>query len=70
VDAELLAAAELGPVIDTISMYDSVMSMRPTPIGKRAIIAIVLAVGLPLLPVVAMEVPLREVLLKLLGALV
>ena len=70
VDAELLAAAELGPVIDTISMYDSVMSMRPTPIGKRAIIAIVLAVGLPLLPVVAMEVPLKEVLLKLLGALV
>ncbi len=69
VDADLLGAAELGPVIDTISMYDSVMSMRPTPIGKRALIAIVLAAGVPLLPVVAMEVPLKDVLLKLLGAL-
>jgi hypothetical protein len=69
VDADLLAAAELGPVIDTVSMGEVVIQMRPIPFGKRALIAIVLAVLLPLLPVVAMEVPLKEVLMKLLGAL-
>lgn len=69
VDADLLAAAELGPVIDTISMYDAVTQMRPTVFGKRSLIAIAAAVLLPMLPVVAMEIPLKEVLRKLLGAL-
>jgi hypothetical protein len=70
VDSTLLDAAELGPVIDTISMYDCVRGMRPTVIGKRSLIVIALAVLLPMLPVVAMEIPLKEVLLKLLGVLV
>jgi hypothetical protein len=69
VDADLLAAAELGPVVDTISMYEAVSKMRPTVFGKRSLIAIAAAVLLPMLPVLAMEVPLKEVLLKLLKAL-
>lgn len=69
-ETPLLQAAELGPVIDTVSMYEVVEGIRPSPIGKRALLAIALPALLPMIPVFAMQIPVKEMLLKLLKALI
>ncbi len=43
---------------------------RTIPIGKRTLVAILLPLALPLLAVVALQVPIGELLLKVLKALV
>lgn len=68
-DAPLLAAPEIGPVADTITLYESVKKMRTLPIGRSSLLAIGVAAGLPMLPVLAIEIPIRELLLKLLKTL-
>jgi hypothetical protein len=68
-ESPLLQAAELGPVIDTVSMYEVVAGIRPSPIGKRALLAVVLPALLPMIPVFAIQIPVKEMLLKLLKAL-
>jgi len=69
-DAELLEAPEIGPVADTIALYETVQRSRTMPIGKRTLVAILLPLALPMLAVVALQVPIGELLLKLLKALV
>lgn len=69
VESPLLQADELGPVIDTVSMYDVVEGIRPTPIGKRALLAVVLPALFPMIPVFALQIPVKEMFLKLLKAL-
>ena len=68
-EAPLLQAAELGPVIDTVSMYDVIAQIRPAPIGKQALLAVVLPAVLPMLPVLAIQIPLKDVLFDLLKML-
>jgi hypothetical protein len=68
-DAPLLQAAELGPVIDTVAMYEVVAGIRVVPIGKRSLLAVALPALVPMLPVWAIEIPVKEMLMKLLGAL-
>jgi len=70
VESPLLQAAELGPVIDTVSMYEVVAGIRPSPIGKRSLLAIVLPALLPMIPVFAIQIPVKEMVLKLLKALI
>jgi hypothetical protein len=69
-EPELLSAPELGPVADTLALYGAVRSMRPVPVDRGAILAIALPAALPLLAVLAIQVPLRELLSKVLSALV
>jgi hypothetical protein len=69
-EAPLLQAAELGPVIDTVSMYEVVEQIRPAPIGKQALLAVLLPALIPMLPVVAMQIPLKDVLFGLLKTLI
>ncbi len=69
-DTQLLQAAELGPVIDTVSMYEVVAEIRPVPIGKQALLAVVLPALVPMIPVVLIQIPLKEILLRLLKSLV
>ena len=68
-DDALLDAPEIGPVADTLSLYEAVKKMRAAPIGRSSIAAIVLAAGLPMLPVLAIEIPIRQLLLGLLKTL-
>jgi hypothetical protein len=68
-DDSLLGAQEIGPVADTITLYDAVRKMRPAPIGRSSLLMIALAAALPMLPVLAIEIPIRELLLKLLSAI-
>jgi hypothetical protein len=68
-DAALLGAPEIGPVADTITLYDAVRKMRIVPIGRSTLLPIALAAILPMLPVLAIEIPIKDVLLKLLKTL-
>lgn len=65
----LLQAPEIGPVADTLSLYEAVTKMRAAPIGKTALLAIALPTAIPLLALFAIEVPIKELLLKIVGAL-
>jgi hypothetical protein len=66
----ILEAPEIGPVADAAAMYDAVVKMRRVPIGKASVIGILLPLALPLLVVAALQVPLKDLLLKLAKALV
>jgi len=69
-DQTLLEAAEIGPVADTAAIYGTVVAMRPAPIGMRAMVAIMLPIALPMLLAAALQIPLKDIVLKLLKALV
>ena len=69
-DDTLLDAQEIGPVADTLALYDAVKNMRAAPIGKSAIMGVALPALIPLLALFSIEVPIKEVLTKLLGILV
>ena len=69
-DPTLLEAAEIGPVADTAAIYGAVKAMRLAPIGMRAMLAIVLPIALPMLVAAALQIPLKDIILKLLKALV
>jgi hypothetical protein len=64
-DDTLLHAPEIGPVADTIALYGAVEALRPVPLGVRAVVPLALAALVPMLPVVLLEVPLRQILLRL-----
>ena len=67
---ELLSAPELGPVADTTSLYESVARMRTAPIGKKALLGILIPAVLPMIAVVAIRIPLKQLLLTILKTLV
>ena len=69
-DDDLLSAPELGPVADTAALYQSVSQMRGAPIGKQSLVVLALPAILPLLAVVAIQIPIKDILIKLLKTLV
>ena len=66
---EVLDAPELGPVVDVSAMYDQVTRMRVIPVGARAIALVAVPIIVPMLAVVALQVPFRDVVLKILKIL-
>jgi hypothetical protein len=69
-NAALLQAPELGPVSDTVAMYGVVEDIRIILIGKRSLLAIALPALLPMLPLWAIDIPLNELVMKLLETLI
>jgi hypothetical protein len=70
VDAKaLLEAPEIGPVADTISMYDAVARMRPVPVGRVSLMSVLVPAIIPMLVVIALRIPIKDLLLTLLKAL-
>ncbi len=67
---ELLDAPELGPVADTAAIYEAVANISPLPVGKSTIAMVLLPIALPMLFVIAWQIPIRELVLKLLKTLV
>lgn len=68
-ESPLLDAPELGPVADTLSLYEAVTKMRAAPLGKTAFVAVALPIAIPLLALFAIEVPIKDMLLKILSSL-
>jgi len=65
---DVLNAPELGPVADTVSLYDAIERMRMVPIGKSILIMLGIPALIPLLLVFAIKVPIADILMKLLHA--
>jgi hypothetical protein len=65
---EILEAPELGPVADTAALYESVARMRRLPAGISAMAPVALAAALPIVAALALQMPVKDLLLKLLKA--
>src|SRR5262249_5975433 len=59
-DAPVLDAPELGPVADTVSLYQAVSGTRVVPIGRQTLILVALPIVLPMLLFFMIEVPVRQ----------
>jgi hypothetical protein len=66
---DILNAPELGPAADISTIYWAVEKLRFAPIGKQSLLPIALAALLPMLPVFAIEIPIKQMLSTLAGAL-
>jgi hypothetical protein len=66
---DVLDAPELGPTVDISSICELVEKMRFAPIGRRSVMPIAAASLLPMVPVFAIEVPIKEILGSLAAAL-
>ena len=53
--------------VDLIGSFEKTAEMKVILVDKRLLIAFTLAVILPFLPVLAQQIPLKEVLINLLG---
>jgi hypothetical protein len=69
-DDAVLNAPELGPVADTAALFDTVKSMRTVPVGKVAVLPIAAAAVAPMVAVMALQMPVKDLALTLLKALI
>lgn len=69
-DGGLLEAPEIGPVADTLALYDAVNRLRPLPVTRASLIPLAAATALPMIPVFAIQMPLKDVIGKLLSPLI
>jgi hypothetical protein len=67
-DTPILDAPEIGPVADAAAMYDAVKSMRVVPVGKTAILKILIPLAIPMVIVTALQIPIGDLLLKVVKA--
>lgn len=68
-DDALLSAPEIGPVADVQTIYEAVQKMRPLPIGKSTLAAVLVPALIPVLVVVSLQVPIGQLVLQILKAL-
>lgn len=69
-DAPILDAPELGPIADTAAAYELIAKIRPLPLGMGSLLPLVGAAVLPMIVLVALELPLKSILGTLLKILV
>ena len=67
-EEEFLAAPEISSLIDFASSYENVEKLQPFPLDRASLVAVILAVAIPMLPVVLAEIPFVTVLKGLLSA--
>jgi len=69
VDDPLLDAPEIGPSADVATLYAAVCRMLPAPFPPAMILSVALPAALPMVAVVAMEVPVAVLVKRVLDAL-
>ena len=69
-DSPLLEPTGIGPIADAAAMFNAVRSMRSIPIGKASLAAIALPISVPMLALVALQIPMRSLFVGLVKALV
>jgi hypothetical protein len=62
VEDVLLGSSDIQSLADLGGSFEHVTTMRPFPFGKGSVIAFALAAGLPMLPLLMTQMPLREIL--------
>lgn len=65
-DDGMLSAPELGPLADVASMFHAVERTKVLPLGRTALLWLALAVLLPMLPVILIQIPVQEILERIL----
>jgi|SoiMethySBSTD1v2_1073268.scaffolds.fasta_scaffold74018_3 hypothetical protein len=68
-DSPMLEPSGVGVIADAAAMFKAVESMRSVPIGKTAIMGILLPVAVPMIAVATLQVPMRDLLLGLVKTL-
>ncbi len=68
-DAPILSAQEIGPVADTIPLYEATRKLRIVPLGRRSLMAVLIPAALPQVVVLAIEIPIKDLLLGLVKTL-
>jgi len=68
-DDGLIQAAEIGPVADSLALYDAVRRMQTVPFGKSTLVGIAVPTLVPILVLLSTQVPIKDVLKKIIGAL-
>jgi len=66
---KVLEAPELGPAADVATVYTAVQAMRTVPLSKSSVMPLVLAAIVPMLVVLALEVPVGQLLGNVVKAL-
>jgi len=66
---EFLTAPEISAMIDYASSYENIEKLQPFPLDRGGMVVLILAIVVPLLPVVLAEIPFVTVLKGLLSAL-
>jgi hypothetical protein len=69
-ESRLLEPAGVGPIADAAEMFDAVRSMRKIPFSKASLSGIVVPIAVPMLVVVALQIPIRQLVLDLVKTLV
>jgi hypothetical protein len=67
--AELLGNPDFSSLADISASFKNVQEMKAFPFSKSVVVGLVLALAIPLLPVVTTQIPLKELLKGLLKAL-
>ena len=66
-DESLLGTADIQSLADLSGSYEIVRNMRLVPFNMQHLISLLLAIALPMLPFIALIVPLKEILKQLAG---
>lgn len=69
VEGPLLEPEGIGVAADAATTYNQVRAMRALPIGKTTVVGILLPIAVPMLIVVALQIPIRTLLLGLVKTL-
>jgi hypothetical protein len=69
-EEEMLEPAGIGPLADAAAAYEAARRLRSVPVTRKAITGILFPMALPLLLLVATQVPLKDLLVKLVKVLV
>jgi hypothetical protein len=68
-DAPLLGAPDIQSLADMGNSYRYVNDMRVVPFGRRAVFTIAIATVLPCVPLLALVMPMREVIRAMVKAM-
>ncbi len=66
---EILSAPEIGPVADTLTLYEAVVRMRPVLVTRQSFVAILVAAAFPILVVISLKIPVAQMVGQVLKAL-
>jgi hypothetical protein len=66
---ELLGNPDFSSLADISSSFKNVEEMKAIPLRKSSVVGLLLALAIPMLPVVTTKIPLKELIKGLLGAL-
>lgn len=68
--SQLPGAAPISSICDIGAGLDTIRQIKPIPVDLTSVLALAITAAIPMLPVAAVEVPIVELLKKILGALV